>query len=103
MFSWDLRDGYHSVGIDRDHRKYMSFILFGLLHQISAVPFGWTSSPYVFAECMAVLVKLLRNPGLPTEEALVSGVRGDNPTRRTQVQRVGGVRQHLFEAHKFPP
>ena len=103
MFSWDLRDGYHSFGIDKDHRKYMTFSLFGSLHQIASVPFGWSSSPYVFAECMAVLVKMLRSPQLPTEAELSSGMRGNNRSLQPRVQRVGGVRQRIFDARKYPP
>ena len=103
MFSWDLQDGFHCCGIAKEDRKYMTFHLLGQLHQIAAVPFGWTSSPYVFGQIMAVLVRLLRGPGLPSESDVKHGMRGNHQLQRAKVLRVGGVRRALYLMHEMPP
>ena len=102
MFTWDLQDGFHCRGIHPYDRKYMTFSLFGQLHQISAVPFGWTSSPFVFSEIMKVLVRVLRNPGLPSESDVKRGLRGSTTLPRARTSRVGGVRRAVYVMDKLP-
>ena len=102
MFSWDLADGFHCCGIEKDSRKYMSFLLFGKLRQISALPFGWTSSPFVFSEIMKVLCKVLRAPDLPsTAELKARPGRVEGTT--LAVLKVRGVRKRLFRVDWQPP
>ena len=104
MFSWDLQDGFHCCGIDPAYRKYMTFRMMGQLHQVAALPFGWTSSPYVFQQIMQVLTKVLRAPDLPTEAALKSSPSSlPGRTAAMTVQRVGGVRRRLYLVHERPP
>ena len=104
MFSWDLQDGFHCCGIDKDYRKYMTFRLMGELHQIASLPFGWSSSPFVFQQLMQVLTKVLRTPDLPTAVELARAPRSlPGGTAKLQVQRVGGVRRRLYEVHERPP
>ena len=62
MFSFDLQDGYHAIGIAPEDRKYFTFNLNGRLLQASALPFGWNASPYVFVKTMKTLVQSLRSP-----------------------------------------
>ena len=103
MFSWDLEDGFHSFGIDPDYRQYMTFRLLGELHQIASVPFGWTSSPYVFQECMKVVCKLLRTPDLPSESAMKAGVRGQSVLQRVRPLKVRAPRKQVVASDDMPP
>ena len=83
MFSFDLQDGYHAIGIAPEDRKYFTFNLNGRLLQCSALPFGWNASPYVFVKTMKTLVQTLRSPtGVQDMAALQSLQDGPN--------RVGG-------------
>ena len=96
MFSWDLQDGFHCCGIHKDYRQYMTFRLFGELHQIASLPFGWTSSPFVFQQVMEVLCRVLRSPDLPTASELKKGPRGLITRSKVSVLRVGGARRRLY-------
>jgi hypothetical protein len=72
MLSFDLRDGYHAVGIHPRDRKYFTFVVAGVgTFQYCALNFGWNASPYVFVKVMRTLVRFLRSP--------VSGVGGVTP------------------------
>jgi len=63
MFSFDLKDGYHAVGIHPRDRKYFTFVVAGVgTYQYCALNFGWSASPYVFVKVMRTLVRLLRSP-----------------------------------------
>ena len=73
----------------------MSFLMFGKLRQISTLPFGWTSSPFVFSEIMKVLCKVLRAPDLlSTDELKARPGRVECTT--LAVLKVRGVRKRLF-------
>ena len=63
-FSWDLRDGYHAVGVRPQDRKYFTMNLQGRLIQIAVLPFGWSGSCTVFCKTMETFVSTLRSPGL---------------------------------------
>lgn len=73
--SWDVQDGYHAVGVRRDHRRYMTFALppspddptgEPRYFRCAALPFGWVNSPYVFTKVMRVMVRMLRSPTAPS-------------------------------------
>ena len=76
MFSWDLQDGYHSVGVHQGSRRYMTFAVAPPLGsppgtppryiRAAAIPFGWNASPYIFTKVMRVMVQQLRSPSAPT-------------------------------------
>lgn len=75
IFSWDIQDGYHAVGVRRDHRRYMTFALPPAsdspdgqprYFRCAALPFGWLMSPYVFTKVMRVMVRMLRSPTAPS-------------------------------------
>ena len=47
-FSLDLTDAYLHVPIHRQSRKYLRFTLRGRVYQFKALPFGLSTSPFVF-------------------------------------------------------
>ena len=75
MFSWDMKDGYHCVGIHPESRRYMTFAVPPApgsppgtpdrYIRSAALPFGWNASPYIFTKVMRVMVRLLRSPMAP--------------------------------------
>ena len=73
--SFDIRDGYHAIGIRREFRRYMTFALPPAPGQpndqpryirCAALPFGWLMSPYIFTKVMRVMVRMLRSPTAPS-------------------------------------
>lgn len=80
MISWDLKDGYHAVGIQPDFRRFMTFALPPApgsppgtpprYIRCAALPFGWLASPYIFTKVMRVMVRMLRAPQAATFERL---------------------------------
>jgi hypothetical protein len=72
MFSWDLKDGYHAIGVHREHRRYMTIAIPPppgsppdappRYIRSAALPFGWNASPYIFTKVMRVMLRLLRAP-----------------------------------------
>ncbi|KAK3235584.1 hypothetical protein CYMTET_54220 [Cymbomonas tetramitiformis] len=64
-FSFDLKDGYHAVGINPDFQEFQEFMQFhiqGVLYQCGALPFGWMDSPQIFVKLMKTLMELIRSP-----------------------------------------
>ena len=63
MFSMDLQDGFHAIGIHKDHRKYLTVDIAGFgLFQFCVLPFGLSPSPYAFCKLMRTFVRALRAP-----------------------------------------
>ncbi|KAK3242252.1 hypothetical protein CYMTET_48045 [Cymbomonas tetramitiformis] len=67
-FNFDLKDGFHALGIHPDFQKFMQFDLQGDLLQCSAVPFGWSDAPRVFCKFVRVMVEALRSPQADRKE-----------------------------------
>lgn len=68
MFSFDLKSGYHHVEIFPEHRQYLSFSWifssgFTRYFQFSVLPFGLSSTPYLFTKLLKPLVKKWRTEG----------------------------------------
>eukprot|EP00854_Cymbomonas_tetramitiformis_P016942 gene16942-biopygen17482 len=61
-FTFNLKDGYHAVGIDLDFQEFMQFDIQGVLYQCGALPIGWSDSPRIFVKLMKTLVELIRSP-----------------------------------------
>eukprot|EP00854_Cymbomonas_tetramitiformis_P020173 gene20173-biopygen20803 len=61
-FTFDLEDGYHTVGIDLDFQEFMQFDIQGVLYQCGALPFGWRDSPRICVKLMKTLVELICSP-----------------------------------------
>ena len=104
MMSFDLQDGFHCVGIDPAYRQYMTFRLWGELIQMASLPFGWSSSPYVFQEVMKVVCKVLRSPDLPSTADLLRARGSAVPVRPQEcsLRSAGGPKPHHLH-HLRPP
>ena len=59
-FSLDLTDAYLHVPIHPQSRKYLRFTLGGRVYQFKALPFGLSTSPFVFTHLMKVIATFLR-------------------------------------------
>lgn len=62
MFSFDLQDGYYSLGIAEADRDYFTVDIQGTLYRFAALPMGWNASPYYFCTLMDQMVRYLRCP-----------------------------------------
>ena len=63
-FSLDLTDAYMHIPIHRRSRKYLRFTLRGRVCQFKALPFGLSTSPFVFTRLMTVIATFLRRRGI---------------------------------------
>ena len=68
MFSIDLKDAYHHVGV-RVHQDDQDYFTFALqtddgteYFSCSALSFGWTMSPWYFTQILKPVVTYFRNP-----------------------------------------
>ena len=59
-FSLDLTDAYLHIPIHHRSRKYLRFTLRGRVYQLKALPFGLSTSPFVFTRLMIVIATFLR-------------------------------------------
>ena len=59
-FSLDLTDAYLHIPIHCRSRKYLRFTLRGRVYQFKALPFGLSTSPFVFTHLMTVIATFLR-------------------------------------------
>ena len=59
-FSLDLTDAYLHISIHRWSRKHLRFTLRGRVYQFKALPFGLSTSPFVFTSLMTVIATFLR-------------------------------------------
>lgn len=66
MFSFDLQDGYYSLGIAEQDRDYFTVDIQGTLYRFAALPMGWNASPYHFCTLMDQMVRYLRCPNMQT-------------------------------------
>ncbi|KAK3251021.1 hypothetical protein CYMTET_39632 [Cymbomonas tetramitiformis] len=94
-FTFDLKGGYHAVGIDPDFQEFMQFDIQGVLYQCGALPFGWTDSPRIFVKLMKTLVELIRSPQAGEERHEVKKLRDGQEVRRRWAvrRREGGLRR----------
>ncbi|XP_039303447.1 uncharacterized protein LOC120357343 [Solenopsis invicta] len=66
MGSLDLKDAYHVVPVHKDHRKFLRFKFLDKLYQFTCLPFGLSTSPYVFTKLMKPVMNHLRLRGIVT-------------------------------------
>ncbi|KAK3278968.1 hypothetical protein CYMTET_13127 [Cymbomonas tetramitiformis] len=86
-FSFDLDDGYHLVGIDKEFREYMRFDVRGELFQCDALPFEWNDSPCIFVKIMRVLLECLRPPRLAADRREVWKLHSGSKVRKRWAAR----------------
>ena len=71
MYSIDLKDAYHHLGIFKGDQKYFTFGLEttrGIEYfHCSALSFGWTKSPWYFVHFVKPVIAYLRNPSAATK------------------------------------
>jgi ribonuclease HI len=62
-FSVDLKDAFFQVPVHPRSRKYLRFVYNGQVYQYKVLPFGMTSSPYVFTRVVNQLKQKLQGSG----------------------------------------
>ena len=67
VFSFDLKSGYHHVDIFPEHRKYLAFSwdFHTRYFQLTALPFGLSSAPFIFTKLLKPLETHWRSRGIP--------------------------------------
>lgn len=61
MCSIDLKDAYYVVPVNKRSRKYLRFIFEGILYEFTCLPFGLSTSPYIFCKLFKPIVHFLRS------------------------------------------
>lgn len=64
MGSLDLKDAYYLIPVQENHRKFLRFKFSDKLYQFTCLPFGLSTSPYVFTKLMKPVVNHLRQRGI---------------------------------------
>lgn len=80
MVSFDLQDAYQCISIHEADQPFLSFCVDGEYFACSALPFGYTNSPYVFTKVARHFTQLLRAADIPsTSEAGVLDLQAVDP------------------------
>ena len=91
MWSVDLSDAYHHIGIHADSVKFFTFAIEtdrGVEYfSTSALNFGWTRSPQIFTEVMRPVVNFLRNPEVASGDRVALLRRMGLPSAPSPVPR----------------
>ena len=81
-FSLDLTDAYLHIPIHHRSRKYLRFTLGGRVYQFKALPFGLSTSPFVFTRLMIVIATFLRRRAITLHPYLVDWLARNQNRRR---------------------
>jgi len=80
MVSFDLQDAYQCIAIHEEDQPFLSFCVDGEYFACSALPFGYTNSPYVFTKVARHFTQLLRAADVPpVSEAGVVDLQAVDP------------------------
>lgn len=80
MVAFDLQDAYQCVSIAEQDRSFLSFCVDGEYFLCSALPFGYTNSPYVFTKVARHFTKLIRSfDGPLPQEGSVQSLESIDP------------------------
>ena len=86
LFSWDLRSAYHHISVFSAHRQYLGFQLkegqVSKCYVFCALPFGLSTSGYVFSKVLRVLVQFWRASGHLVVMFLDDGIGGHKSLHR---------------------
>eukprot|EP00735_Rhodelphis_limneticus_P009037 TRINITY_DN2492_c0_g1::TRINITY_DN2492_c0_g1_i1::g.8884::m.8884 TRINITY_DN2492_c0_g1::TRINITY_DN2492_c0_g1_i1::g.8884 ORF type:complete len:657 (+),score=31.37,sp/Q99315/YG31B_YEAST/24.66/8e-19,RVT_1/PF00078.22/4.8e-17,Dam/PF05869.6/3.1e-05,RNase_H/PF00075.19/0.001 TRINITY_DN2492_c0_g1_i1:1350-3320(+) len=64
MVTLDLKDGFHHVGIAREHQTLLGFEFEGTYYRFVVLPFGLAVSPWAFTRLVRAMVTQLRAKGM---------------------------------------
>jgi hypothetical protein len=62
MVSFDLADGYYTLGIREEDRDFFTVNYRGTLYILAGLPMGWKCSSYYFCRLTEVFIRHLREP-----------------------------------------
>eukprot|EP00873_Tetraselmis_striata_P000826 jgi/Tetstr1/421090/TSEL_012134.t1 len=65
MFSFDLQDGFHAMGIAPSDRDYFTVNIRGTLYRLCGLPMGGSLSHFYFTTFTMTFVKHMRSPTIP--------------------------------------
>ena len=64
MFKLDLKSGYHHIDICVAQQSFLGFCWKGEFCVFTVLPFGLSSTPYIFTKCLRPMVKFWRQSGI---------------------------------------
>jgi ribonuclease HI len=64
LYTIDLKNGFHHVGVHPDFRKYLGIYWRGIYYVWNVLPFGLGASPYFFQKTVRPVVEWLRSQGI---------------------------------------
>ncbi|KAL7304625.1 hypothetical protein TKK_0002874 [Trichogramma kaykai] len=70
MASIDLQDAFYLIPIHKKYKKYLKFSFEGEIYEYNCLPFGLSSSPYVFTKIIKHVIEQLRTRGYRSIEYL---------------------------------
>ena len=86
LFAWDLRSAYHHISVWGPHRAYLGCCVeedqVTQYYVFCALPFGLSTSGYIFSKVIRVLVQYWRAAGLLAVMFLDDGIGGHKDWRR---------------------
>ena len=62
MVTFDLKDGFYALSIAPEDREYFAVNINGQIFHLSALPQGWSLSPYIFQAFTNAFIRHLRDP-----------------------------------------
>ncbi|VDI26255.1 Hypothetical predicted protein [Mytilus galloprovincialis] len=72
-YVFDLKSGYHHLNIFEQHQKYLGFSWKGEFYVFTVLPFGLSSSGYIFTKTVRQLVKHWRKSSIKVAVYLDDG------------------------------
>jgi hypothetical protein len=64
MLKIDLSQAYFHIPIVEPHRKFLAFSYYGIIYQMTCLPFGLATAPYVFARVTNWVANCFREKGI---------------------------------------
>ena len=68
--SLDLKDAFFHIPVRKSFRKYLGFAYNKTVWQFRALPFGLSTSPYVFTQIASQMSKFLQPSAIPIHQYL---------------------------------
>jgi hypothetical protein len=62
MVSFDLADGFYTLGIREEYKNFFTVNYRGTLYKLAGLPMGWKCSSYYFCRLTKVFIRHLREP-----------------------------------------